>query len=152
MVHGKAPCFCPLNLPGATKLEEHANAMARSVCSGSSVGFSIGEYKANLLIRLTVLTGVIRLNGITVQMSCPEYLRLRQHYDAALRRWAQIELSSHRPGLIDASARLAEEVRQKALDERNEANERMRLHEQNCPTCHPRRKPVADRTSVTASV
>jgi hypothetical protein len=34
-------------------------------------------------------------------------------------------LSSHRPGLIDASARLAEVVRQKALDERNEAIQRM---------------------------
>jgi hypothetical protein len=88
------------------------------------------------------LTGVVRLNGITVQMSCPEYLRLRQHYDAALQRWAQIELSSYRPGLIDASARLAELVRQKALDERNAATQRLRFHEQNCPTCNPRRKPT----------
>jgi hypothetical protein len=55
--------------------------------------------------------GVIRLNCITVRMSCPEYLRLCQHYDAALRRWAQIDLSSHRPEVFDASARLAEVIR-----------------------------------------
>jgi hypothetical protein len=87
------------------------------------------------------LTRIIRLNGITVQMSCSEYLRIRQHYDAALRRWAQIELSSHKFEVFDASARLADKVRQKALDERNEARQRMRLHEENCPACNPRRKP-----------
>jgi predicted ArsR family transcriptional regulator len=82
-----------------------------------------------------------RLNSITVQMSCLQYLRLRQHYDAALRRWAQLELSAHDPDVLDASARLAEVVRQKGLRERNEASERMRLHEQNCPVCNLLRKP-----------
>jgi hypothetical protein len=85
--------------------------------------------------------GLIGLNRITVQMLCLQYLRLRQIYDAAFRLWAQIELSSHRPEVIGATARLAAEIRQKALHERNEANERVRLHEQNCPTCNPRHKP-----------
>jgi hypothetical protein len=89
----------------------------------------------------TPLAGVTRLNSITVQMSCPEYLRLRQHYDVALQRWAETELSSDRPEVIVASARLAEVIRQKALNERNAAIERMRLHEQNCPTCSSWRKP-----------
>jgi hypothetical protein len=79
----------------------------------------------------------------------PEYLRLRQHYDEALRRWAQIELSSYRPGLIDASARLAELVRQKALDEKNAAIQRMRFHEQNCPTSTRGANLVANSTSVS---
>ena len=63
--------------------------------------------------RLTVLTGVVRSNGITLPMSCPEYLRLRQHYDAALRPWAQIEVSSHEFEVIGASARMAEKVRRR---------------------------------------
>jgi hypothetical protein len=89
----------------------------------------------------TPLAGITRLNGITVLMSCPQYLRLHQHYDAALRRWAHFELSSHGSEVIDASARQAEKVRQTALRERNAASERMRLHKENCPTCNPPRKP-----------
>jgi hypothetical protein len=73
--------------------------------------------------------------------SCSEYLRLRQHYEAALRRWAQVELPSKKREVFDAPARLAAEVKQKALNERDAANERMRLHEQNCSICSHKRKP-----------
>jgi hypothetical protein len=68
-------------------------------------------------------------------MLCPEYLRLRQLYEAALRRFTHIELSSHGRDLSDTSARLAAEIKQKALDETNAALERMRLHVQRCQTC-----------------
>lgn len=44
-------------------------------------------------------------------MLCSEYLRLRQHYEAALRRWAQVELSSNKRELFDTPARLAAEVK-----------------------------------------
>lgn len=78
-----------------------------------------------------------RFKGITVQMSCPEYLRLRQHYELALRRWAHVEWSSRG----DTPARLALAIRETAMNERNAARNRMCLHEQNCPVCNRRRKP-----------
>jgi hypothetical protein len=56
-------------------------------------------------------------------MECHEYIRLRQHYEAALRHWGHVALS---PGAESNSARalLAAEVKQKALEERNAANDR----------------------------
>jgi hypothetical protein len=73
-------------------------------------------------------------------MHCPEYNRLREHYETALRRWAQIELSSNKSGLFDSSRRLALEIEKKALEERNAAYARMVLHELNCPICNHKRK------------
>jgi hypothetical protein len=58
-------------------------------------------------------------------MACAEYLRLNQHYGAALRRWAQIESSSNKSELFDARRRQALEIEQTALNERNAAYERM---------------------------
>jgi hypothetical protein len=40
-----------------------------------------------------------------------------------------------RSGLLDAAARLTAEIEQKARNERNAAQERMVLHEQNCAVC-----------------
>jgi hypothetical protein len=73
-------------------------------------------------------------------MMCLEYFRLHQHYVVAVRRCEQAELSSSRSGLLDASARLTAEIKQKARNERNAAKERMVLHEQNCSACNPARK------------
>jgi hypothetical protein len=75
-----------------------------------------------------------------VQELCSEYFRLRQHYEAALRRWEQAELSSNKSELFDATRRLSREVEKKALEERNAAKERMNLYELNCPTCNHKRK------------
>jgi hypothetical protein len=47
----------------------------------------------------------------------PEYPRLLQHYEMALRRW---------------SARIE---KKKALDERDAAKERLNRHVRTCPTC-----------------
>ena len=76
-------------------------------------------------------------------MACAEYLRLNQHYGAALRRWAQIESSSNKSELFDARKRQALEIEQTALNERNAAYERMVFHEQSCPACNHKhiRKP-----------
>ena len=74
-------------------------------------------------------------------MSCPEYLRLREHYEAALLRWVQIDLSFSGSEFINVSAMLLEGVKQQALKERNAAKERMDLHEQNCLICNRRQKP-----------
>jgi hypothetical protein len=76
-----------------------------------------------------------------MKMLCPENVRLHQLYEAALRCWAQAELSSKKSDLFDASRRLALVVEKKALEERNAASERMILHEQSCQTCNRGRKP-----------
>jgi hypothetical protein len=74
-------------------------------------------------------------------MACPEYIRLRQHYEAALRHWGHVLLSPVAEP-IGAPARVAAEVRQKALAERDAANERMCLHKQTCPACNPKLKVI----------
>jgi hypothetical protein len=68
-------------------------------------------------------------------MPCTWYVRLRQLYEAALRRLAEVELSSHGPELFDGLARLMVEIRRKACCERDAAFEQMRLHQQGCPFC-----------------
>jgi hypothetical protein len=105
-------------------------------------------------------------------MFCPEYVRLRWLYEAALRHWGQIISVSEiefctlyvvaEPWILDwilrfmhATNHLSDTLytvgkrnrtcRQtgpsscgaqiKAFDERDAANERMRLHEQNCSIC-----------------
>jgi len=72
-------------------------------------------------------------------MACHEYIRLRQHYEAFLRHWGQVLLSAGDEP-IGTPARLAAEVKQKALEERNAANARMCLHKQTCPVCNPKLK------------
>jgi hypothetical protein len=68
---------------------------------------------------------------ISVQMLCPEHSRLLQHYEVALRRWAEVEWNEH-----NALLRVSEGLKKKkALDERDAARERLNLHERTCPTC-----------------
>ena len=99
---------------------------------------SIGEN----VHRLTIGANDVSSKSIKVHVACPEYLRLSGHYEAALRRWEQIELASNRDGFVDTSAnRLAAEVRYKALHERNAAYERMTLHKESCSICSHIRKP-----------
>jgi hypothetical protein len=68
-------------------------------------------------------------------MACPEELRLQQLYDAALRRWAQIQTPSQ---LFEQSTYMTEEVRRRVLIERNAAKSRLSMHQQNCRKCRPR--------------
>jgi hypothetical protein len=70
-------------------------------------------------------------------MRCSEYVRLRQHYEAALRSWAQLELPAEY-GFLDAAVLLA--VKQKAFEERNAAYVRIALHERNCRSCNHKRR------------
>jgi hypothetical protein len=62
-----------------------------------------------------------------------EHIQLRQHYQAALRRCEQALLPSGEPNRT--TARLAAEIMQKALQERNEAGNRMFSHRRTCPVC-----------------
>jgi hypothetical protein len=70
-------------------------------------------------------------------MLCPEYFRLHQHYEAAIRQWGHIMLSPD-AHLLGALARRAAEVKQKAFDERNAAKERLSAHTLSCPACNPK--------------
>ena len=69
-------------------------------------------------------------------MSCPEYNRLRQHYEAAIRHWGRVILSPD-DNLVGALARQAAEIRQKAFDERDAAKNRMLFHQESCTVCKP---------------
>jgi hypothetical protein len=72
-------------------------------------------------------------------MPCPEYNRLRQLYEAALRHWGHLLLSvdAHLGGTV---ARQAAELKEKAFDERNAAKERLIAHTLSCTACDPRLK------------
>jgi hypothetical protein len=68
-------------------------------------------------------------------MSCPEYLRLRQRFLAAFRRWGHTE-SVGEPLTPEMA-----QIKEKALNERNEAHNRMFVHQHGCSVCnHHRRK------------
>jgi hypothetical protein len=70
-------------------------------------------------------------------MPCPEYNRLRQHYEEALRHWGHLlfSLGAH---LVGAAVRQATGIKQKAFDERNAAKERLSSHVLSCPACNPK--------------
>jgi hypothetical protein len=73
--------------------------------------------------------------SISVRMLCPEHSRLLQHYEATLRRWAEVEWSSNR-NEPNALLRVSAEIeKKKALHERDAARERLNLHQRSCPTC-----------------
>jgi hypothetical protein len=71
-------------------------------------------------------------------MACLEKIRLQQLYDAALRRWAQIQASSQ---LFGQSTYMTEEVRKRVLAERNAAKARLTMHKQHCKKCRPKLYP-----------
>jgi hypothetical protein len=68
--------------------------------------------------------------------SCLEYNRLRQHYEAALLHWGQLLLSLDAHPVARA-ARQTAGIKQKALEERNAATERLSAHVLSCPACNP---------------
>jgi hypothetical protein len=70
-------------------------------------------------------------------MTCPEKIRLQQLYDTAIRRWAQATLSQ----LFGQSAYLTEEVRKRALVERNAVKARLTMHQQHCKKCRSKVQP-----------
>jgi hypothetical protein len=61
-------------------------------------------------------------------MICREYVRLRQSHGATLRYWGPFLLW---PGVPAHAA----EVKQKAFEQLNTANDQMRFHMQTCPAC-----------------
>ena len=65
-------------------------------------------------------------------MACPERLRLQQLYEVSLRRWAQVAASSQ---LFGQSTLLTDQVRLKAIADRNAAKNQLLMHQEQCRTC-----------------
>jgi hypothetical protein len=67
---------------------------------------------------------------------CVELQRLKQQYQTALRLWGQFEFPLHKEP-VGSPARQAEqlELKQKALNARNEASERLIAHRDKCRIC-----------------
>jgi hypothetical protein len=59
-------------------------------------------------------------------MTCPEYLRLREDYEMALRRWSRV-------ALFDAVTSI--EIKQQAYEERDGAKGKLDRHRESCPIC-----------------
>jgi hypothetical protein len=66
-----------------------------------------------------------------MRMTCLEKVRLKQLFEATLRRWGQI----HEAGV---NTWLVQEVKRRALSERDAAKDRLELHEQHCEVCSRR--------------
>jgi hypothetical protein len=69
-------------------------------------------------------------------MTCLEKVRLKQLYEASLSRWGQIHHGSSQSG---DNTWLVQEVKRRALIERDAAKDRLELHEQHCEICARRR-------------
>jgi hypothetical protein len=92
--------------------------------------------------RLTIGANDVSSKSITVHVACSEYLRLHRHYEAALRRWEQVEWASNKNRPLDTSAtRLAAEVKRKAQNERDAAKMLINLHKRRCSICSHMRTP-----------
>jgi hypothetical protein len=65
---------------------------------------------------------------------CLEYERLRENYELAVKSWVQIMLSFD-AALVGLAGTHARQRRQKALGERNTADELITAHELVCPSC-----------------
>jgi hypothetical protein len=65
---------------------------------------------------------------------CLEYERLRLSYESTVKSWAQIMLSFD-AALVGVAGAQARQRRQKALRERNAADDLMTAHELVCPKC-----------------
>jgi hypothetical protein len=66
-----------------------------------------------------------------MRMTCLEKVRLKQLFEATLRRWGQIHEDCDDTWLV-------QEVKRRALIERDAAKERLELHEQRCEVCSRR--------------
>jgi hypothetical protein len=69
-----------------------------------------------------------------MQANCLEYERLRESYELTVKSWIQIMLSFD-AALAGLAGMHARQRRQKALRERNTADDLMTAHELVCPRC-----------------
>ena len=69
------------------------------------------------------------------RMSCPEYVRLRQQYEASLRHWAGGGGIFAYKGVLGSSA--AVQMVAEALEQRDASHDRVGRHRQTCLVCNP---------------
>jgi hypothetical protein len=76
------------------------------------------------------------MGAMTNLFPCVELQKLKQQYETALRIWGQFEFPLHNEPL-GSPARQAEQLqlKQRALNARNEANERLLAHREKCRIC-----------------
>lgn len=71
-----------------------------------------------------------------MRMTCLEKVRLKQLFEATLRRSGQIHED---PQMSGDNTWLVQEVKRRALIERDAAKDRLELHERHCEVCSRRR-------------
>ena len=81
---------------------------------------------------------------------CLEYERLRESYESAVKRWVQSMLSFDAT-LVGLAGTQARQLRQKALRERNAADDLITAHELVCPQCKRKTWKVIAGTQKLAS-
>lgn len=87
------------------------------------------QLQANKYLRTDVMCPLTPgATASQIGMVCTEKIRLQQHYDVAVRRWRQFDAHSQ-------ITHLTEELRKRALAERDAAKDRLTTHQQNCKTC-----------------
>lgn len=78
--------------------------------------------------------------GLSDIVQCAEGEQLKQQYDSSLEEWRkQLQPPVHPFKEGEAAARLAFQLREKALTNRNAAANRMYLHRATCAICRRRR-------------
>jgi hypothetical protein len=80
-------------------------------------------------------------------LRCPDYARLRQLYEGALRYWAQLQQSLTATELAGESAKYAVQLKKDALKERDAAKQRLFEHWWSCSICKEAARAIrTDRT------
>jgi hypothetical protein len=74
-------------------------------------------------------------------MYCPEYIRLRQLDEVAIRNWGLVILSPD----SNSSIPLTAEIKEKACRDRDEAKRRLSDHIVTCPVCSSKRRATQGR-------
>jgi hypothetical protein len=83
----------------------------------------------------------------SADLPCPDYARLRQLYEGALRYWAQLQRSLIAPELVGEAARYATQLIKNASKERDAAKQRLFEHWWSCSICKEAARAIrTDRT------
>jgi hypothetical protein len=76
-----------------------------------------------------------RLTRRSKRLPCPDYLRLRQLYESALRYWAQLQQSLITTELVGETAGYAAQLKNDASTGRDAAKQRLFEHWWTCSIC-----------------
>jgi hypothetical protein len=83
----------------------------------------------------TVLNRAYHL-GMVAADPCAELQQLKRQYESAVRVWGQHEFLVHNDAVATRARRFEQlQLKQRALDARNAANDRVLDHKRTCPLC-----------------